>query len=258
MQLQPTFATVALLFLPVLSAAQQPLETETARLPHRGAYLIALTYEMQTSHEGTESALPFAIEYGLSDRLALLVEPVFFASIQPRSGPSATGAGDLEATLQYLIHGEGQQSPAIALAAEVKFPTATDPLIGTRRADFTPYLIASKRHGVYDVHGNVGYSFVGKPPRVSVQNTVNFALGVEDHVTPRFVLLAEALAATAALAGEGGGEGSLTSPEIAGAESVVMLGARYLERPGLWLSFGVTYDNTNALLIRPGITIDTP
>jgi hypothetical protein len=259
MKLSISLAAIAAL-LPFALRAQQPLETETARLPRHGAYLVSLTYEAQTSAEGTESALPFAVEYGVTDRLAFLIEPVFYTSIRPKPGHgrSATGAGDLEATLQYLMKTEGPTIPALALAAEVKFPTAKDPLIGTRRTDFTPYLIASKRFGQYDVHGNIGYSFVGKPPGVAVQNTVNFALGLEDHVTPRFHLLAEALETTAALAGEGGGEASLTSPEIAGSETVGMLGVRYLARTGLWLSFGVTYDNTKAVLFRPGLTFEVP
>ena len=255
----PKLLIAALLF-PLTLHAQQPLETETARLPHRGSYLIALTYEAQTSPDGTEAALPFAIEFGVSDRLAFLVEPVFYTSIRPTAGRGrvATGAGDLETTLQYLMRAEGRTAPALALAAEVKFPTAKDPLIGTRRADFTPYLIASKRYGRVDVHGNAGYSFVGKPPGVTVQNTVNFALALEDHVTRRVDVLAEVLATTAALAGEGGGETSLTSPEIAGSETVGMLGVRYLAHRGFWLSFGATYDNTKAVLFRPGFTFEVP
>lgn len=258
--MKSTHLAIAALLLPIALTAQQPLETETARLPHRGAYLVALTYEAQMSPDGTETALPFAIEYGVSDRLALLIEPVFYTRIRPKAAGTrtATGAGDLEATVQYLFRAEGGKAPALALAAEVKFPTANDPLIGTRRADLTPYLIASKRFGRYDVHGNIGYSFVGQPPGVVVQNTANFALGVEDHVTTRFDLLAEALSTTAAAAGEGTGESSLTSPEIAGSETVGMVGVRYRAQRRFWLSFGVTYDNTRAVLFRPGLTFELP
>jgi hypothetical protein len=249
----------AALLFPIGAWAQQPLETETARLPHRGAYFVGLTFEAQTSPDGTEQALPFAFEYGVTDKLAFLIEPVFYTSIRPKRGigRTATGAGDLETTLQYLVHNESASSPAFAVAAEVKIPTAKDPLIGTRRADFTPYVIASKRYGHYDVHGNLGYSFVGKPAGITVNNTVNFALALEDHVTPRFDLVAEILETSAAAAGAGG-ESSPTSPEIAGAETAGMLGMRFLPRPGLFLTFGVTYDNTKAVLFRPGLTFEVP
>jgi hypothetical protein len=237
------------------ASAQQPLETETARLPHRGELLTGLSYELQSSPQGTEHALPFAWEYGVTDRVALLVEPVAYTSIRPRSGRRATGLGDLEATLQYLAFDETRSLPAFALAAEVKLPTARDTLIGTQRADFTPYLIASKRFGAFDTHVNVGYSFVGKPRNVVVQNTLNFAVAVEDHLRPRLDVMAEFLSTTAA--GLGVPE-TLTAPEIAGAEQVGMVGVRYALRPRSWLSLGVTYDNTKAILVRPGVTFESP
>jgi hypothetical protein len=256
----PRRCTIGLLILACALAgrstsAQQPLETETARLPQRGAVLLGLTYEFQTSPQGTEHALPFAFEYGLTDRLALLLEPVFFTAILPTSGRRASGLGDLELTLQYLLHDETRGFPALAVAGEVKIPTASDTLIGTRRADFTPYLIASKHWGQVDLHANVGYSFVGKPRNVVVQNTVNFAIAAEDHLGPRLDLLGEMLLTTAA--GSGGPE-SGTAPEIAGAEQVGMLGFRYALHRRTWLSFAVTYDNTNAFLFRPGLTLEFP
>lgn len=253
---------VAWLFITNLTAlgwatasAQQPLETETARLPTRGTAVIGTTYEFQTSTQGSEHALPFTFEYGLSNRMALLLEPVLLTSIRPKAGRSATGLGDVEVTLQYVVRDETKGFPALALAGEIKIPTARDTLIGTRRTDFTPYLIASKRFGRFDTHANVGYSLVGKPGNVSVQNTLNFALAVEDNVTSRLVAMAEVLATTAA--GSGGVENS-TAPEIAGAEQVGMLGVRYAVRSRTWISLGVTYDNSNALLFRPGLTFETP
>jgi hypothetical protein len=74
-------------------------------------------------------------------------------------------------------------------------------------------------------------------------------------VSPRLDLLAEVLTTTAA--GTGTPE-SATAPEIAGAEQVGMLGFRYAIRPRRWFSLGITYDNTSALLLRPGLTIESP
>lgn len=154
-----------------------------------------------------------------------------------------------------LAHEETRLLPAFAVAAEVKLPTARDTLIGTRRTDFTPYVIASKRFGHYDTHLNAGYSFVGKPRGIDVSNTLNFAVGVEDHLNARFDVVGEVLSTSASGAAEG-----LTgaAPEIAGAEQVGMLGVRWAVRPRSWISLGVTHDNTNALLLRPGITIESP
>ena len=54
--------------------------------------------------------------------------------------------------------------PALAVAGEVKVPTSRNTLIGTGEVDYTPYLIASKRFGNFDVHANVGYALLGEPP----------------------------------------------------------------------------------------------
>jgi hypothetical protein len=240
---------------PAALDAQQPLETETARLPLARTLVAGYTFEYQTSPQGTERSVPFAVEYGVTNRLTLLVEPVFYTAIRPKRAVGATGPGDLEATVQYLALDESGAIPAIALAAEVKVPTATSRLIGTGKTDYTPYLIVSKRFGHLDAHANVGYSIMGQPVGVRVQNTLNLAFALEDHVSPRLDLVGEVLS-TSAAAGGGGGESSVTAPEVAGAEQVGMLGARYGLTPRVWLSFGVTYDNTGAVLFRPGLTTE--
>ena len=105
--------------------------------------------------------MPFAAEYGLTDRLELLVEPVAWTAIRPKIGARATGVGDLEATATWLARAETPRLPAFALAGEVKFPTAHNNLIGTGKTDIAGYLIASKRWSRLDAHANVSYTVVG-------------------------------------------------------------------------------------------------
>src|SRR5205085_4586546 len=73
------------------SAVAQTLETETARLLPAGWWKIGNAFEFQTSTDGTEAAIPFAIEYGLSNRVELLVEPVPYTAIRPKVGRHAFG-----------------------------------------------------------------------------------------------------------------------------------------------------------------------
>ena len=68
-------------------------------------------------------------------------------------------------------------------------------------------------------------------------------------------LVAEVIGNTSSLSdseGADGGESTIT-PEAAGNETIGLLGLRYSVRPNVQLAFGVTYDNNNALLLRPGI-----
>ena len=182
--------------LPARAWCAQPLETETTRLARRGQIAVELGVEHQASSAGTETALPFAVEYGISDRLGLLVEPVPLTLIQDKGVEEQSGPGDLEATLTALVVAEQAGRPALAVAGEFKIPTATNSRIGTGKSDVSGYLIASKRIGRWDAHANVGYAIVGEPAGVEVQNTVSFALAGELHATPRLDFIGEAFGST--------------------------------------------------------------
>jgi hypothetical protein len=128
-------------------------------------------------------------EYGLTDRLEVLLEPVFYTSIQPTEGPGARGVGDLEATLTAVVRAETRRTPALATAFEVKIPTTHDPLIGTGKTDYTGYLIASKRMGRVDAHANFGYSMLGRPAGVDLNNIFNYAGAAEWTLSRRLDLV---------------------------------------------------------------------
>ena len=235
--------------------AQQPLETETARPLKAGAVELHAAFEYQTSKEGKEYAVPIAFEYGITNRLSLLVEPVFYTGIHPKIGRRANSFGDLEATASYLVLQEKRFLPALAIAGEVKVPTARNILIGTQKADYTGYLFASKRYGKYETHANFGYTIVGQPSGVELKNIYILALAEEYHLNKRFDLLGEVLANTSSLKGEGvdSNEPSVT-PEATGGEVVGTIGFRYYIRSRVAFSLGVTYDNNHALLFRPGLS----
>lgn len=255
------FAAAALCALTLLlpaKASAQTLETETARLLPQGSVTVSGGYEFQTSTEGRELALPFAIEIGLTDRLEFLAEPVPYASIRPTSGRYATGAGDLELTATYLLRDPGARSVALALAGEAKVPTAKNSLIGTGKTDYTVYLIGSTTRGRFSTHGNVGYAFLGKPAGIPVHNIFNFALAEEMQLSPTAHLFGEVLASTASGAGEGEATSRTSNQpvvsELAGAEIVGTVGVARTLFSVLEVSLSVSYDNNQAVLFRPGFT----
>ena len=250
---QVLFLLTLVLWAPRISASQT-LETETARLLPAHWWKIGNAFEFQTSGDGTEAAMPFAIEYGISDNLELLVEPVPYASIRPKVGRRANGVGDIEATLTGRVRQESRRGPALAFAAEVKFPTARDTLIGSGEPDYTAYVIASKRFGRIDTHVNVAYTLVGRQDNVQLNNIVSFAVaGVyRRSATARTQLFGEVLGNTAAVPGSE--STTAGAPEVAGGELVGTLGAARDIGSGVLLYFAVSYDNNNAVLVRPGIT----
>jgi hypothetical protein len=240
------------------AAAAQILETETARPLGQGVLEASGNLEYQASTEGHESALPFAVEYGLTDRLEVLAEPVAYTAIRPNTGPQASGVGDVEVTLTYLARAETSGFPAIAVAGEVKIPTARDTLIGTGQTDFAGYLIGSKRWGEWDTHANVSYTIVGRPPGASLKNIFGFALAAEWRWSGANALFGEVLGNTASAASAEPGTGTETgaaTPEAPSGEVSLSAGiARYVT-PTLRASLGLTVDNSGAVLFRPGFTM---
>ena len=234
------------------------METETARVLAPGHVEFGTAFEFQTSPNGEEYALPMAIEFGVFHHLEALIEPVPFTSIHSPGSKTATGLGDLETTLTFLIVEEKKYVPALALAGEVKFPTARNAQIGSREYDYRFYAIASKRFDHVDVHFNVGYNITGSPPGVSTQNPIDVELGAEWFAHPKFDLFAEinyvGSSASSSNAGEIPDAGAVT-PEIAAEELVGSIGIRgHLTRHvDMFGSF--SYDNNDAKLFRTGFTI---
>jgi hypothetical protein len=242
---------IVLLSSPLL--ASQPLETESARILPAGAVKVEATTELQTSSDGRERAFPLAIEYGLASRLELAVEPVPRTIIAPKIGRRASGPGDLEVTLTWRAIDEAQYRPALAVAGEVKLPTAKDVLIGTGKRDYTVLAIASKRAGRLDTHVNLGYTIVGSPPGVQLRNLIDYAIAQEIHVTPRLDVVAEILGNTSST-GEVGEQPASVTPEAAGGERSALAGIRFAVLPKVWVAAGVSYDSNHAFLLRTGIT----
>lgn len=262
--------------------AAQPLETETARLPKQGGVELegGVEFQASTKAQGTEWALPLAVEYGIFDSLSLLVEPVFLTAIRPVSGRGATGLGDLEMTLTWRFLDEREWWPALAIAGEVKVPTARNTLIGTGETDYSPYMIASRRFGNFDTHLNIGYAFLGSPAGVKLDNIITYGAAAEYDLTENWDLVAEVIGNTSSSprstggaggggetsaarvagatdGGDGGGGGggeSLVAAEATGDEVSGLIGARYHVTPTFNLSLGVAYDSTGAVLFRPGVT----
>jgi hypothetical protein len=237
--------------VPAIGSAQT-LETETARFHPAHSFQIASGFEQQFSSEGHESALPVALEYALGNTWELLVEPVPYTAIRPKTGPRATGAGDMELTVIHGIWAQASGRTAVALAGEVKVPTAENRLIGTDKTDYTAYLIVSRRFGALDLHGNLGYSFLGKPDSLTVHNLINFAVGGEVSLGQRGLFFAEVLGNTVAA---GGGPENSVAPEIAGSELSGTLGLGRQLSNTFFVSLSATYDNTHAVMLRPGFTL---
>src|SRR5439155_23625819 len=175
----------------------QPLEVETARIPPPGTVKLEAGFEIQGGPQRVENSVPIGLDYTAGRRVTLRLEPILYSRVAHGSRRLAEGVGDLELAATVLAWPEGGRNPGVALAAEVKLPTATSRLIGSGRADYTGDLILSKRAAPFDLHMNLGYTVVGTPPGFHTQNVTCYALAVERRFA-RYALVAELRGHTAA------------------------------------------------------------
>ncbi len=233
----------------------QVLETEDSRPLNPGQVELGAALEYQASKEGYEMALPLSFEYGISKRFTFLLEPVPFTTIHPKASEHVSGLGDLEMTLFYQVIKETKKIPSISLSAEVKLPTAKDSLIGTGKADFTPFFIASKTTGKFFTSLNLSYTLLGKPKGVVANNLLNYAAGTVFELSSNSILFGECYGNTSAFGADvpevpGSPQ---TTTEISGGEVVASVGYGHYISRNLLFSVSISYDNNRALLFRPGI-----
>ena len=213
----------------------------------------------QTEADSKEYNWYAEVEYRLSKRFMLLVEPALISSIHPDSGTSATGFGDIETILFVRLTQEKKVLPFMSLAMEMKIPTAQNPMIGTGKLDFSPFFVANKTTGKFFTSINLGYTFIGKPDSVLANNFFNYGIASIFTFAHESLLFAEVYGNTASVDPDRYPEIVLPhstiqeNSEFGEGEIVFSLGYGYEFQNGWLLSGSVSYSNTNALLLRAGI-----
>ena len=155
------------------------------------AFVIGSGFEYHRDSEQAEYDFPILIEYNVSERLKLIVEPDFSRIVgRTPDVRSVSGLGDLETSVEYEFLRERRYRPALSMQALVKWPTASDPDLGTAGRDYSIGLIASKDLVLVDVDANVRYTFTGDREE---RDTVELSVSAEWHLNHRLDVLAEAL-----------------------------------------------------------------
>lgn len=163
------------------SAAVAPYEGATPSVwAPLYAFVLGGGFEFERSREQTEYGFPFLIEYNVTEKLKLTLEPKY-TSIVARSpeARSVKGFGDLETSVAYEFLRERRYRPALSVEGRIKWPSASDPDLGERGRDYTLGLIASKDLVFMDLDLNILYTSAGDRER---DDTVEVSLAAEWHV----------------------------------------------------------------------------
>jgi hypothetical protein len=151
--------------------------------------VLSVGLEYQSDSEQVEYGFPIDLEYNLTEKLKLILEPTY-VSIMSKSedSNSVNGFGDLEAAVDYEFLSERRYRPALAVEGRIKWATAEDPDLGEPGNDYTFGLIASKDLVYFDLDLNLFYTFLGDREQ---DDEVEVSLATEWHVNRYVDLIAE-------------------------------------------------------------------
>jgi hypothetical protein len=157
---------VGLIAVALISAsaalANTAIETETAQIGKQGDVGISNAYEHVHSNDGSGGGTLTQVEYAITDRSELLIEPFFYVWDHPDGESREHGYGDLEITPSYMVILEDGWVPAVLIATKVKVPTGSQRVGGSGEYDYYPYLIFGQHYGGWIFNANIGVNFAGR------------------------------------------------------------------------------------------------
>jgi hypothetical protein len=157
--------------------------------------------EFKNDSEERELGFPFWVGYRPIEPLKIVLQCSYevITSKDPTAVKSASGLGDLETELELTFLAERRYRPAFASKLVVKWPTATNPNLGTGLPDGTIGLIVSKEIVIneylkWGMDFNVDYTRVGVPKGADLKaDVVELAFAIEYHACRYCDIKAEVL-----------------------------------------------------------------
>jgi hypothetical protein len=172
------------------SFAGRPLTTDDAWTVEKGKFQLELGLDATRQDNRDREYNPsITMSYGLSEKTDLGVGSGYLFT-QPEEGEKENGLADTEAKLKYRWMDEKEWTPALATAAKLKIPTASETKgLGSGKPDFGINMIATKNLSKRLVlHLNVGYTFIGDGES---NKELNYSLAAQYALTDRWALVGE-------------------------------------------------------------------
>jgi hypothetical protein len=217
----------------LLIAGGVPASAQQVVKPAESSSTYEYTFKLSTLPEYSEGKygtghttqildVPFRVDWSATDRLDLSLtipyvwirgrgditivgggavarQRVVARNRHPGQVTTEDGLGDILAELVYTLLEEKEFVPDLTPFVEIKFPTA-DSSRGLGTGEFDEKIgtyITKKVVEHWTAHVDVSYTFVGSPPRTSLQNTFGWSIGVSYDATRSFTLSGYIQGATA-------------------------------------------------------------
>jgi len=158
------------------------------------AFVLGAGVDYRSDGEQTEYGFPILLEYNLTEKLKLTLEPEYASIVsQSQDVRSVSGFADLETAVTYEFLRERRYRPALSVEGRIKWPTAEDPDLGDPGRDYTLGLIASKDLVFVELDLNVLYTFIGDREQ---EDTVELSLAAAWPVNRYVDVIAEVASVT--------------------------------------------------------------
>ena len=146
---------------------------------------------------GRDQKLPaLTLTYGIIHNLELGLAITRVNQDFPKE-PPLRGFEDLHIAAKYRLIAAQSTLPAIALAIDVKAPTANQQKgLSSGKTDTALLLIASKSWHDLRFHTNLGYSVIGKVRGAELKNIIHGGLAAEKALNPQWSVVGEVYGAS--------------------------------------------------------------
>jgi hypothetical protein len=171
----------------------RPTVSNPAEFQRPGVLQLEFGYNSNFHAPGVSFAqdAPLALRFAVSRRMLLEYDGDNLSSQTVGTG-RATGVGDSQLGIQFVLHHENESAPGVALAYYVKLPTASSAKgLGTGRLDHNFIALASKQIGKTTVDFNAVYLISGRTSNNGHASSGQAALALSHGLTKRFALQGE-------------------------------------------------------------------
>lgn len=98
---------------------------------------------------------------------------------------SASGLGDATVSATYVAHYDRASRFGVDVTGKVKLATAEDERLGTGESDYSALVDVYRDFGRWTAFGGIGYTIMGNPPGVTLNDVVSFNFGASYRLDER-------------------------------------------------------------------------
>lgn len=186
------FILFGCLFLCKPSFAYRPLGTEDAGVAGKEVAQMEISWDyLKWKNDDFGQIFLLVLIYGINERLEVSTELPYLMH-NPKGTNPEKGMGDVNIAAKYLLIQEGEKNPAFTAKGAVKLSNGDfDKGLGSGDVDYSLFAVASKTMGSLGVHGQFGYSWVGRMKDKNLQDITLYGVAADYAITEDLHMLGE-------------------------------------------------------------------